>query len=612
MSRILGFLLTLVVMLPLWPAAGRADTRTHAIAMHGAPREPAGFPHFSYVNPAAPRGGRLTLGVNGSFDSLNPLIVKGVAASGVRDYVIESLLTRGQDEPFTLYGLLAESIEVPADRSAITFHLHPKAAFSDGSTVTADDVISSFEMLRERGRPNFRTYYKKVAAAERLGERSVRFRFHPDDTQETGAAASPRFDREMPLIMGLMPVLPRHQFTEATFERTTLQPFVASGPYKFGRIEPGRAIVYDRDPNYWGKDLPVNRGRFNFDEIRVDYYRESAVMMEAFKTGQIDLRIEEDPARWAEGYSGPALADGRILKRAVDLAVPAGMTALAFNTRRPVFEDALVRTALIQLFDFEFVNRSLFFGQFKRTESYFERSILSASGRPADARERALLAPYPDAVRPDVLAGTRRLPASDGSGQNRENWRQALALLKRAGYEQAGGKLVQTKTGQPLAFEILSSSAAQERVMLNFTRDLERLGITAKVRTVDSAQYQARLTTYDYDMIQTSWPSSLSPGNEQLFRWSSAAAGVDGTYNFAGVKSAAADAMIAALLSAKDFEAFVSAVRALDRVLLSGDYVIPLFHVPQQWVAHWRHLRSPTATPISGIAVDTWWIETDR
>lgn len=591
---------------------GPGAQRQHAIAMHGAPEEAAGFRHFRYTNPDAPKGGRAVLGISGSFDSLNPLIIKGVAAAGVREFVVESLLTRGLNEPFTLYGLLAEAIEVPEDRSAITFHLDARARFSDGKPVTADDVLFSWEILRDRGRPNYRTYYRKVQDATRIDARTVRFTFKPESDADTIATGAPRFDREMPLIMGLMPVLPRHQFDPETFEQTSLEPFVASGPYVFGRIDRGRAITYVRDPDYWGKDLAVNRGRFNFDEIRFDYYRDASVMLESFRTGDIDVRPEEDPARWAEGYKSAAYAEGRIVKREFDIALPAGMTALAFNTRRPFFHDPRVRQALILLFDFEFINRSLYFGLFQRSESYFARSMLAANGRPADARERQLLAPFKDAVKPDVLEGRYRFPTSDGSGQNRDNWRRAFELLKAAGYEQKGGKLVHAATGQNLSFEILANTTAHPRLLASFTNDLARLGISANVRVVDSAQYQSRLNVYDFDMIQTTWPSSLSPGNEQLFRWSRKAAATDGTFNFAGVDSAAADAMISAMLSAKSAEDFVSAVRALDRVLISGDYVIPLFHVPKQWVAHWRHIKSPAVTPISGYSFDTWWIEGQR
>lgn len=569
----------------------------HGLAMHGEPKLPADFTHYSYVDPQAPKGGRLVLGSFGSFDNTNPLIIKGEAVAGVREYVYESLMSRGLDEPFTLYGLLAETIEVPDDRSSITFHLNPKARFSDGKPVTADDVLFSFELLKEKGRPNHRSYYAKVAKAERLSDHDVRFTF------DAGG------DREIPLILGLMPVLPKHLIDPETFENTTLEAPVGSGPYKMAKIDPGRAITYERDPNYWGKDLPVNRGRFNFDEIRFDYFREASVMFEAFKTGQIDLWPEDDPRRWSNAYDFPAARDGKVVRETFDIGLPAGMTALVFNTRRKVFADPRVRQALILLFDFEWINRTLYAGLYDRTESYFERSILSSSKRPADARERKLLEPYAKSVKPEIMDGTYRFPMTDGSGRNRENQQKAFRLLKDAGYELKSGKLINKKTGKQLEFEILAASTAQEGLLLSFARDVERLGIKVKLRVVDSAQYQQRLTNYDYDMIQNTWVSSLSPGNEQIFRWSSSTANAPGSYNFAGVENPAADAMIDALLAARSEEDFVSAVRALDRVLLSGDYVIPLFHIPKQWLAYWRRLKHPEKTPLFGYTADAWWME---
>jgi peptide/nickel transport system substrate-binding protein len=576
------------------PPSGAAEPM-QAIAMHGAPKEPAGFAHFPYANPDAPKGGRLVLGVSGSFDSVNPMIVKGQSAAGVREFVVESLMARSQDEPFTLYGLLAETVDVPPDRSSVTFRLNDKALFSDGKPVTADDVIFSLEILRDKGRPNLRTYYKKVARIERLSDREVRFVF------DGGG------DREMPLILGLMPVLPKHAWDPDKFDQTTLAPLLGSGPYRMSLIDPGRSITYTRDPSYWGNDLPANRGRFNFDEIRFDYFREASVQLEAFKLGQIDLRSEEDPARWAEGLDFSAVADGRVTKEEFETGLPAGMTALVFNTRRPVFQDPRVRQALIRLFNFEWMNKSLFHGLYRRTESYFERSSLASTGKPADLRERELLAPYMDRVRPEILDGSYRFPASDGTGYNREHARAAFELLKAAGYGLQNGRLVQEQTGAPFTFEVLAGSAAQDRLLSSFSNDLDKLGITAHIRVVDSAQYQVRIKDYDFDMMQMSWPASLSPGNEQLFRWSSAAAKTPGTFNYAGVENPAADAMIQALLTADTPEGFVSSVRALDRVLLSGDYVIPLFHSPKQWVASWRRLHHPEKIPLFGFNIDTWW-----
>lgn len=566
----------------------------HGIALYGTPKEPPSFTHFPYVNADAPKGGRLTMSAYGSFDSTNPLIVRGVAANGIRDFVIESLMARGLDEPFTLYGLIAETVELPEDRGSITFHLNPNARFSDGKPITADDVLFSFNLLKEKGRPNHRTYFAKVVKSERLSDRDVRFTF------ESGG------DREIPLILGLLPVLPKHLINPDTYEDTSLEAPIGSGPYRVGKIDPGRSITFERDPNYWGKDLPVNRGRFNFDQIRFDYFREGSVMFEAFKTGQVDLWAEDDPRRWANGYNFPAVKDGRVVKRAFDIGLPAGMTALVFNTRRKVFADARVREALIYLFDFEWINRTLYAGLYSRTQSYFERSILASAGRPADARERELLSPYPSAVKSAIMDGTYRFPTTDGSGRNRQNQEQAFRLLKEAGYTLKDGKLIGAD-GNQLSFEILAASTSQEALLLSFARDVERLGIEVKLRVVDGAQYQARLTNYDYDMIQNTWPSSLSPGNEQLFRWSTAAATTPGTYNFAGVENPAADAMIGAMLSAATEDGFVSSVRALDRVLLSGDYVIPLFYTPKQWVAYWTRLKQPDTTPLFGYNVESWW-----
>ena len=566
----------------------------HGIALYGTPKEPPGFTHFPYVNADAPKGGRLTMSAYGSFDSTNPLIVRGVAANGIRDFVIESLMARGLDEPFTLYGLIAETVELPEDRGSITFHLNPKARFSDGKPITADDVLFSFNLLKEKGRPNHRTYFGKVTKAERLSDRDVRFTF-----ESAG-------DREIPLILGLLPVLPNRLINPDTYEDTSLEAPIGSGPYRVGKIDPGRSITFERDPNYWGKDLPVNRGRFNFDQIRFDYFREGSVMFEAFKTGQVDLWAEDDPRRWANGYDFPAVKEGRVVKRAFDIGLPAGMTALVFNTRRKVFADARVREALIYLFDFEWINRTLYAGLYSRTQSYFERSILASDGRPADARERELLSHYPSAVKSAIMDGTYRFPTTDGSGRNRQNQDQAFRLLKEAGYTLKDGKLIGAD-GNQLSFEILAASTSQEALLLNFARDVERLGIEVKLRVVDGAQYQARLTNYDYDMIQNTWPSSLSPGNEQLFRWSTAAATTPGTYNFAGVENPAADAMIGAMLSAATEDGFVSSVRALDRVLLSGDYVIPLFYTPKQWVAYWTRLKQPDTTPLFGYNVESWW-----
>ncbi len=567
-----------------------------AIAMHGEPAA-TNFVAFPYVNPAAPKGGRLIQGVLGTFDSLNPLIVKGLAPPDIRGYVIEGLMTRGYDEPFTLYGLLAELVETDAARSFVTFALNPRAEFSDGRPVTADDVLFSWQLLRDRGRPNHRTYYSKVAKAEKLDNRRVRFMF------DGGG------DRELPLILGLMPVLPRHAVNPETFEETTFAPPVASGPYTVDAVDPGRSVTLKRNPNYWGRDLPVSRGLWSFDEVRLDFYRDGNSHFEAFKKGLYDVRAETDPGRWEEAYDFPAVRDGRVIKEGFANGLPKGMAGLVFNTRRPVFADIRVRQALLLLFDFEWVNKNFFFNRFARTNSYFDGSELSSHGVAADARERALLAPFPDAVRSDILAGTWSPPMSDGSGRDRANLRAALQLFDDAGYELAGTQLRARETKKPFAFEILVTTKDNERLALNYAEQLKRAGIAANVRLADAVQYDRRRLTFDFDMIQNRWDQSLSPGNEQLFYWSTASAAEDGTRNYMGAKNPAIDAMIAALLRAESRAEFVSAVRALDRVLLSGFYVIPLYHAPEQWVARWAAIRHPNKTPLSGYLPEAWWRE---
>lgn len=570
-----------------------------SIALHGAPALSPDFQNLSYANPQAPKGGRLTAGVLGSFDSLNPLVVKGQPATGIREFAIESLMARGLDEPFTLYGLLAETIDVAPDRSSVTFELNPKAQFSDRTPVTVEDVLNSFELLKTKGRPNHRTYFAKVTKAEKTGERGIRFTFQDAS------------DRELPLILGLMPVFSKASTSPETFEQTTMKPLVASGPYTVSRVDAGRSITYKRDAEYWGRDLPVTKGRFNFDEIRFEHFRDSSVMFEAFKQGQIDLRLEEDPVVWASRYDIPQVKDGRIIQKEFEIGLPAGMTALVFNTRREIFKDPLVRRGLIALFDFELINRTLYNGLYNRTQSFFERSYLSSNGKTADSIEQALLKPFPGVVRPEVMDGSYRFPVSDGSGQNRANQKAALELFKAAGYELKGGRLIDSKSGTGLSFEIMAHNKIQEALLLSYVRALEPVGISARVRVADSAQYQERLNTYDFDMIQYTWNSSLSPGNEQLFRWSASAAKAKGSYNFAGVENPAAEAMINAMLAAQTEDAFKSAVRAFDRVLLSGDYVIPLFYVPRQWIAHWARIKYPEKTPEFGynFAPDTWWAE---
>ena len=567
----------------------------HGIAMHGEPALPQDFRMLRYTNPAAPKGGRLIQGVLGTFDSLNPLIVKGLVLSQIRGYVIESLLARNYDEPFTLYGLLARTVETDAERSYVTFTLDPNAKFSDGRPVTVEDVIFSWQLLRDKGRANYRIFYSKVTKAEAVGPGAVRFDL-------TGAN-----DRELPLILGLLPVLPKHAIDPVTFDETTFVPLIGSGPYVIGTVDPGRSITLKRNSNYWGRDLPINRGLWNFDEIRYDYYRDGNVHYEGFKKGLYDVRLELDPLRWVTGYDFPAVRDGRVIKDTFSNGLPKGLSGLVFNTRRPFFADVRVREAIALLFDFEWVNQNLYFSRYQRTGSYFEGSILSSRGRWADERERALLAPFPGAVRADVLAGTWAPSATDGSGRDRSTLKRALALLDAAGYSLVGTELRARANGSPFTFEILVTTRDQERLALAFSHQIKRAGITTQVRMVDAVQFEHRRINFDFDMMEYRWEQSLSPGNEQAFYWGASAADQDGSRNYMGVKSAAIDAMIAALLHARAREDFVAAVRALDRVLISGFYVVPLFHPPEQWVARWNVVQHPAVTSLYGYLPETWW-----
>jgi len=578
-------------------SAALAGEVRHGIAMHGAPAWPEGFASLPYADPSAPKGGRLVQGVLGTFDSLNPLIVKGIAPPSIRGYVVESLMARGYDEPFTLYGLIARGVETDAQRSYVTFHLDPAAKFSDGTPVTPEDVIFSWQLLRDKGRPNHRTYYAKVAKAEAIGERAVRFDLSGSE------------DRELALILGLMPVLAKHAVDPERFEETSFQAPLGTGPYLVGHVDPGKSLTLKRNPHYWGRQLPINRGLWNFDEIRFDYYREANSHLEAFKRGLYDMRNEHDPGRWQTAYDFPTVRDGRVVKEALPTGVPKASSYYVFNTRRAVFSDIRVREAISLLFDFEWINHGYFFDLYRRSASFFDDSELSSHGQPADHRERALLAPFAEAVRTDVLDGNWSPPVSDGSGRDRATLKRALNLLATAGYHLRGTELIERKSGRPLTFEILVTARDEERLALLFSQSLKRAGIVARVRVVDAVQYEGRRLTYDFDMIENRWDQSLSPGNEQAFYWGSAAADQPGTRNYMGVKSAAVDAMIASLLKAEDRGDFVSAVRALDRVLISGFYVIPLFYLPAQWIARWTTVGRPAVTSLYGYLPETWWRE---
>jgi len=583
-----------VLVVALSGVIASAGEARHAIAMHGDPAYPAGFSSFRYTNPDAPKGGRLTQAILGSFDSLNPLIVRGNAFQPMRNYVIESLLARGYDEPFTLYGLIAEGVATDAERTYVEFHLNPKARFADGKPVTPDDVLFSWQILRDKGRPNHRTYYAKVAQAKKTGERSVRFEFGQGS------------DRELPLILGLMPVLPRHAVDGNKFDETTLEPMLGSGPYRVAEVRPGESVLLKRDPDYWGRDLPVNRGYYNFDELRFDFFRDANTWFEAFKRGLYDVRFETDPGRWTTQYDFPAARERGLVREGIRSGQPQPFQALVFNTRRDLFADRRVREALIELFDFEWANTNLFHGAYQRTASYFEGSELAARGQPASETERKLLAAFPDAVSSSVMDGTYQPPVSDGSGRDRTRLKRALELFAAAGYELRAGTLYD-RGKAPFSFEIMVATKDDERLALAYTSMLRRAGIAAKIRFVDAAQFEQRRLNYEFDMMPYTWQQSLSPGNEQAFYFGSDAASVPGTRNYMGAMNPAIDAMIGALLAARDRESFQTAVRALDRVLISGLYVLPLYHLPEQWIARWPSIERPKTLSLYGSPVETWW-----
>ncbi len=594
-----GFAVAAVATTPLQAMA--QSQPDYALSMHGDVALPADFTHFPYANADAPKGGTLAMGVVGTFDSLNPFILKSMRTTAVglfgdgENFVYESLMQRSRDEPFTLYPLLAEKVATDPKRTWVEFTLNAQAKWSDGQPVTVDDVIFTYDILTEKGRPPYNNRMSRIEKIEKTGERSVRFTFND------------KSDREFPLLIAAsMPVLPKHAIDAASFGNSTLNPPVGSGPYIVSDVRPGERIVYKRNPDYWGKDLPTRRGLNNFDIYSIEYFRNETALFETFKKGLLDVFIEANPTRWEKSYDFPAVKQGKVIKETFQKGTPANLLGFVFNTRRPIFADRRVRQALGLLFDFEWVNRNLFADQYRRTQSYWEGSELSSVGKPADHREKQLLAPFPDAVREDVMNGTWHPPVTDGSGHDRTPAKKAYDLLMEAGFRFEHGLAIDP-SGKPLAFEIMTRSPDEEKVALAYKRNLARLGITAEIRTADDAQYQQRLQTFDYDMILGALAGSLSPGNEQWMRWGAASRDVQGSFNYPGVADPAVDAMIEALLAARNRADFVSAVRALDRVLISGDYYVPLYHLPYQWVARWDRIEHPQKTPLYGYQLPTWW-----
>ncbi|OLP53813.1 bicyclomycin resistance protein [Rhizobium rhizosphaerae] len=574
-----------------------------SIAMHGTPALPDDFKAFPYVNPDVKKGGRIAYGVVGTFDNLNPFILKSMrtTARGMLDpeygnLVYDSLMQRSRDEAFSLYPLLAESVEWDDNRSFIQFNLNPKAHWSDGQPVTPEDVIFTFELFRDKGRVPFSNRMAKVAKLEKVGERSVRFTFNEQS------------DREFPLLVALTPILPKHATDVDSFDQTTLKFPIGSGPYKVADVRPGERIVYRRDPNYWAKDLPSKVGQDNYDEISVEYFLQDNTLFEAFKKGEIDVYPEGSPTKWARSYSFPAVSSGQVIKDTFTPRTPSGMLGFVFNTRRPQFQDIKLRQGLALVFDFEWVNKNLFDSAYTRTQSFWQNSSLSYLGNPADNRELSLLGDIKNRIIPAVLDGSYRLPVTDASGRDRNVLREAVTLLREAGYVVKDGRMVNAQ-GVPLSFEIMTQNEGQEKLALAYQRFLAPLGIQASVRTVDDSQYQARSQTFDYDVIIKSFPSSLSPGIEQVGRWTSASRDRQGSDNFAGVADKDVDTLVNDILQARAQEDFTAAVRAHDRLLVSNFYLVPLYHVNAQWIARQKHIGRPDVVPLYGYQLPAWWDE---
>jgi len=565
----------------------------HGIAMHGDPALPPHFENLPYVNPDAPQGGEFHQAITGSFDSVTPFIVKGTAAYGVRTYTFESLMGRNWAEPFSLYGLLAESIDVSDDRKTFTFKIRPEARFSDGKPVTAADVVFSMETLRDKGRPNFRNSYSKVTKVETPDERTVVFH------QEAG-------DRELPLIVGVMPILPKHFWEGKDFTATTLDPIVGSGPYVMAAIKPGESITYKKNPDYWGRTLAIGKGLWNFETLKFDYYKDANATFEAFKSGLSDVRTESDPTRWATGYDFPAVKEGKVTLEKIEQKSPAPASGFAFNTRRKIFEDVRVREALVMAFDFEWANANLFSNAYRRTYGYFSGSMLSSKGVKADDKELALLGDAAKALRPEMLDGSYDLPVSDGSGRDRKMLRKAVDLLSQAGWQITDAGLV-NDAGQQFAFTISVQNKDQEKIALHYQRTLQVIGIKAEVRVIDSAQFASIQSSYDYDMSPATWFNSLSPGNEQKFYFGSNGRETDGTRNYPGIADPNVDRIIDAMLSATTKEDFQTAVRAEDRLLVSGFYIVPFYDAGGQWVARWNTIGRPEQQPLPGFEGTTLW-----
>lgn len=590
----------LLALLPLTAQAQEPVTPVHALTMHGTPKYGPEFTHMDYTNADAPKGGTLRLHAIGTFDSLNPFIIKGTPAAGLlflgQSLTYDSLMDQSTDEPFSMYCLLCETVELPKDNKSITFNLRKEAKWHDGTPVTADDVVWSFNAFMEKGSPFFKAYYGDVENVVAETPTRVTFKFKHGD------------NAELPLILSQISILPKHYWTAEgnDISASSLVPPLGSGPYKFGKIAPGRSIEYVRVPDYWGKDLPLNKGKFNYDRITYDYYRDSDVALEAFLAGEYDFRDENTAKLWAESYNVPQVKDGRIVKAEIAHKRPAGMQGFIYNTRRPVFADKKVREALAYAFDFEWSNKQFAFGSYKRSRSFFSNSELASTGLP-QGRELEILEKYRGKIPDEVFTTEYNPPKSDGSGNNRAGLAKAKEILDAAGWAM-GPDGIRAKDGVKLEFEIIDSNPQFERWTLPFINNLKKLGIKANFRTVDPAQYQNRMNDFDYDMTVMSIGQSDSPGNEQRDFWSTAKADMPGSRNYMGVKDPVVDEIVEDLIKAKSREDLVAYTHALDRVLQWNFYLIPHWHIDHWRLVWWNKLEKPAKlSDLTPGVTDTWW-----
>jgi microcin C transport system substrate-binding protein len=589
----------LVLVFTLCFSAQLFASPLHGIAMHGELKYSPDFSHFEYTNPNALKGGTLRLGIVGdNFDSFNPYIIKGNAAAGLRSYLYQTLTARAEDEAFSEYGLIAKTVEVPEDRSSVTFNINPKAKFNDGSAITADDVKYSFTTLttHEKAQPFYSAYYADVASVNIINQQTIQFVFSTNE------------NKELPLILGQMPIFSKTYWTDNDFGTASLTPPLGNGPYKIKDFQPGRSITYIKNKNYWAKDLPANKGRYNFDEVVFEYYKDNTIALEAFKAGEYDYREERTARNWANSYVGGKFDTGDLIKEEVKHQMPAGMQAFVFNTRRTIFTDPNVRKALAYAFDFEWTNKNLFNGQYERNQSYFENSELASSGLPSP-EELKILEPFRSQLPKSIFEQPYTAPKTDKPDSIRKNLRTAMHLLRSAGWVVKNNRLTNTKTGELFEFEFLIYSKDFERIVLPFIQNLKKLGINASIRVVDTSQYINRRRAFDFDVMVSSIGQSNSPGNEQRDFWHSSKADTPGSQNLSGIKSPVVDQLIDLIIAAPDRKSLITRTKVLDRVLLSGHYVIPNWYNPVQRIAYTKRLTKPSISPKSGVSIDTWWFK---